>query len=73
MTDIAGVKAALKGLEKTLAPIVIGPPATSLPAVRALYQIVLIRELLDGEVTSRQVAERLREWDAKNAFRTADR
>ena len=66
MFDIPSVKAALKDVERTLAPVVIGPPATSLPVVRALYQIVLIRELLDGEVTSRQIAERLKEWDKKN-------
>lgn len=69
MLDIPSLRSALKDLDNTISPVVIGPPATSLPIIRARYQIVLIRQMLDGEVTYRQFGERLKEWDKKNAFK----
>lgn len=69
MLDIPSLKAALKVLDKTIAPTVISPPITSLPAIRARYLIVLIGQMVEGEITYRQIGERLGEWDKKNAFK----
>lgn len=60
------VKLALSEVASNLQTIVIGPPATSLPAVRALYQLTLVRQMLDGAITYRQFQARISEWDKKN-------
>ena len=60
------VKLALSDLAETLGNLTVGPPATSLPAVRALYQVSLLKQMVAGEVTYRQFRLRIADWDKKN-------
>jgi hypothetical protein len=60
------INLALTDISKTLANIVVGPPATSLPAVRALYQVSLAKQMVAGDITYRQFQLRIADWDKKN-------
>lgn len=60
------LKLALSEISKTLDSLVVGPPRTSLPAVRARYLVTLTKQLAVGDITYRQLCERIAEWDKKN-------
>lgn len=60
------IKLVLSDISSTLDSLVVGAPATALPASRARYLVVLGKQLVDGEISYRQVAERIAEWDRKN-------
>lgn len=60
------LKLALSQISQTLDKLVIGPPNTSLPAIRARYLVTLTKQLAVGEISYRQLCERIAEWDKKN-------
>jgi hypothetical protein len=60
------VNLALSDVSKTLGRLTVGPPHISHPAVRALYQVTLTKQMVSGDITYRQFLLRVDEWDKKH-------
>lgn len=60
------VKLALTDISKSLESLVVRPPDVSTPAQRAMYQVVLAKQIVAGELTYRQFRLRIADWDKRH-------
>jgi hypothetical protein len=63
------LRLALSDINKSLEPIVVGPPATSVPAQRARYQLSLVKQMLEEGQEWRFYRLKLHEFDKRTAER----
>lgn len=63
MTDHQQIRKALRDIHATLEPLVVGPPATSLAAQKARYQIGCLTDMLDSELQWHSYQRRVTDWE----------
>lgn len=66
-TSTEDLRLALSDIQKTLEGLVIGPPVTSIPAQRAIYQLSLVKKMLDDGREWRYHRIAIHEFDKRHA------
>lgn len=67
MTLEADLRLAMSDIQKSLESLVIGPPATSIPAQRAIYQLSLVKTMLDEDREWKYFRIAIHEFDKRHA------
>lgn len=66
-TSTVDLRLAMSDIQKSLEGLVIGPPNTSVPAQRAIYQLSLVKQMLEQDREWKFFRQAVAEFDKRHA------